>query len=134
MQSRAPRQLKDAFDSVLRAEVTRGKVHQDALDYENQVLLKASGEAKAYVETARSERAMLVKEVTGDAQRFKDLLPKYRANPALFAQQRLTETLGRVFTNAQDKIFITDAAGSPRELRLLLNRDAPKKKTEEPTP
>ena len=132
VQSRPPRQLKDAFETVLRAEVTRGKVHNAAISYENQVLSKANANAQSRLNTAESSRALLVKGVTAEAERFQDLLPKYRANPALFAQQRLTETLGRVFTNAQDKIFLTDSAnGNQRELRLLFNREAPKKKTDE---
>ena len=55
------------------------------------------------------------------------LFPYFRyrdiADPQLFAQQRLTETLGRLMTNAQDKIFMAQPAdGKRRELRLLLNR------------
>jgi hypothetical protein len=66
----------------------------------------------------------LVKDLTSRADQFLDLLPKYRANPGLFVQQRLTETLGRVFTNAQDKILVPENAnGNPRELRYNLNRE-----------
>jgi hypothetical protein len=61
------------------------------------------------------------------------LLPKYNENPSLFVQQRLTESLGRVMTNVQDKIFLTEGEnGRTKELRLLLNRELPKAKTEEP--
>jgi len=135
VQSRPPRQLKDAFDSVLRAEVARGKVLNDARSYENQVLSRASADAQSRINAAESDRVRLVNDVCSQAERFNDLLPKFRANPALFTQQRLTETLGRVFTNVQDKIFLTEAAdGNAKELRLLLNREAPKKKTEETQP
>ncbi|HWQ92796.1 MAG TPA: hypothetical protein VN673_14060, partial [Clostridia bacterium] len=59
--------------------------------------------------------------------------PKYNDNPDLFLQQRLTETLGRVLNNAQDKIFLAESAnGKPKELRLLLNPDPPKLKVEQP--
>ena len=61
--------------------------------------------------------------------------PNTSDHPALFAQQRLTETLGRVLTNVQDKIFLADSAdGKPKELRLLLNREVPKPETEETKP
>jgi hypothetical protein len=53
----------------------------------------------------------------------------------LFVQQRLTETLARVFTNAQDKIFLhQDAYGKQTELRLLLNREPPKQRNEPAAP
>ncbi len=132
VQSRPPRQLEDAFNNVLRAEVTRSKVLNEARSHENQVLSKASADAQSRVNTAESDRARLVAEISSRAEQFQELLPQYQANPDLFVQQRLTETLGRVLTNAQDKIFLTEGAdGKSKELRLLLNREAPKK-TEEP--
>ncbi len=126
IESRPPRQLQLAFASVLDAEVKRGRVLKDAQDYENRVLSRAQAEVLARVNTAESERALLVNEVRSEADRFNDLLPKFRANPELFVQQRLTETLGRVMTNVQEKIFLTESAdGKEKELRLLLNRQPP---------
>ena len=76
--------------------------------------------------------ARLVNDVASQADRFNDVVPKYRANPDLFVQQRLSETLGRVLPNVRDKIFLTEGAdGKSKELRLLLNREPPKAKTEE---
>ena len=135
VQSRPPRQLKEAFDNVLKAEVNRNKVLNDARTYENQVLSKAGADANSRVNLAESERARLVNDVSSRADQFRELLPKYRQNPGLFVQQRLTETLARVLTNVQDKIFIPESAdGKSKELRLLLNREPPKPKTEEAKP
>ena len=90
-------------------------------------LSKASADASSRTNTAASERARLVADVSSRAAQFQDLLPKYQQNPRLFVQQRLTESLGRVFTNAQDKIFLAESVnGKPKELRLLLNRETPK--------
>ncbi len=134
VQSRPPRQLEDAFNNVLRAEVTRSKVLNEARSYENQTLSKASADAQSRLNTAQSDRTRLVAEVSSRAEQFQQLLPKYLDNPNLFAQQRLTETLGRVLTNVQDKIFLTEGdSGQPMELRLLLNREPPRK-TEEIKP
>jgi membrane protease subunit HflK len=136
VQSRAPRQLKDAFDNVIRAEVTRDKLVRDALTSENQVLSRASADAQALINSAEADRTNLVNEVRSQADRFNDLLPKFRQNPSLFAEKRLTETLGRVFTNSQDKIFVTTdtgagAFGDRKELRLQFNRERPKPKAKE---
>ena len=77
----------------------------------------------------------IVQSVTSDAETFRKLLPKYEANPQLFVQQRVVETMGRVFTNATDKMYLPSSAdGKPVELRLLLNREPPKQKTEEAKP
>lgn len=131
VQSREPRQLKDAFQSVIDAEVRRGKGLNEARSYEAQVLSKASAEAQARINAAESDRARLVNDLRSQAERFNELLPRFNENPALFAQQRWTEVVGRVLTNAQDKIFVTSGK-DPKELRLLLNREPPKKTAEEP--
>jgi membrane protease subunit HflK len=128
-----PRQLKDAFDGVLRAEVNRSKVLNEARSYENQVLSKASADAQSILNLAESDRARVVNEVASQAERFRELLPQYQRNPDLFYQQRFTEAMGRSLTNLQGKIFVAqDPSGKSKELRLLLNREPPKIRTEEP--
>jgi len=135
VESRAPRQLKDAFDNVLKAEVTRNKVLDEAHIYENRTINRASADAQSAINSAESERARVVNDVSSQADRFNDILPKYRANPTLFVQQRLAETLTRVLTNAHDKIFLAESPdGNTKELRLLLNRETPKNKPEESRP
>lgn len=135
VQSIPPRQLKDAFANVLKSEVTRSKTLNDARSYENQVLSKANADAASRINRAESERVQLVNNITAEAERFNELLPKYRANPDLFVEQRLTETLGRVFTNVQDKIMVPESTdGKSMELRYLFNRELPKPKAEETKP
>jgi len=127
-----PRQVKDAFVNVLKAEVKRDGTLKQARSYENQILSRASADATSRTNLAESWRKRHVTEVSSRADQFQDLLPKFRANPSLFVQQRLTETLGRVFTNAQDKILVPEAAdGNTMEMRYLFNREPPKAKTEE---
>jgi membrane protease subunit HflK len=131
IQSRPPRYLADAFNRVLQAEQTRGKVLNEARSYENQVLSRASADAASRVNAAESERVRLVEEVASRAQQFTDLLPMYRTNTVLFVQQRLNETIARALPAVQDKFFLPDRIdGKTRELRLLLNREPPKPKTE----
>jgi regulator of protease activity HflC (stomatin/prohibitin superfamily) len=128
VQSIRPRQLKEAFDRVTDAEQKRGKVLNEARSYENQVTNRASADAESRINLAQSERARLVSDVAAQADRFQEILPQYQRQPGLFVQQRLTETLGRVLTNVQDKIFVAESVdGKPKELRLLLNRELMKK-------
>src|SRR5205807_2074307 len=101
----------------------------------NQVVSRASADSRSRTNAAESERTRLVSDVSSRADQFNKLLPQYRENPTLFVQQRLTETLGRVFTNVQDKIFVAESAdGNSKELRYLFNRELPKPKTEETRP
>jgi membrane protease subunit HflK len=129
--SRPPRQLQTAFRSVTEAEARRGKALNEARSYENQVTTGAGADARALTNAAASDRALLVNNLAGEAERFNQVLPRYRENPGLFVQQRVTETLGRVMTNAQYKVLFSDAPGGrERELRLLLNRETAKSKPE----
>ncbi len=135
VQSMPPRQLKDAFANVLKAEVNRSKVLNDARSYENQVTNRAGADAASRINVAQSQRVTFVNDVKGQAKRFNELLPKYRENPKLFVEKSLTESFGRVFTNAQDKIFLAEGTdGNPKELRLLLNRELVKPKAKETGP
>lgn len=128
VQSVRPRQLKEAFDRVNTAEQGRGKLLIAAHNYENQVTNQASADARSLVRQAQIERDQLVKDMAAQAERFQDILPQYQQRPALFIQQQLSETLGRVLTNVQDKIFVAEGAdGKPRELRLLFNRELMKR-------
>jgi membrane protease subunit HflK len=123
-QSVPPRQLRDAFNSVLRSELGRNKTLDEANSVANQTLSRASAEAQARVNKAEVDRALYVNDISSRAQQFEQLLPKYRENPKLFVQQRYTETIGRVFTNVQDKIMVPDSTGgNPKELRYILNRE-----------
>jgi membrane protease subunit HflK len=133
--SRPPLFLKADFARVTDAVQKRDNVINEARTYQNQTLSKAGADAAALINAAESERTWYVESLKAEASRFTDLLPKYRANPELFVQQRLTETLGRVMAGAQDKVFLSaNENGRARELRLLLNREPQKVKKENQTP
>jgi modulator of FtsH protease HflK len=132
-----PRQqnVRQAFDDVLKAEIDRSKKLDNARSYENTMTNRAVADAAGKINLAESERVRMVNEVSSRAQQFSELLPKYQENPTLFVQQRLMDTLGRAFTNVQDKILVPESMdGNQREIRYLINRELPKPKTEEPTP
>lgn len=125
--TRPPLSLKSDFARVSDAAQRRDNLISEARTYQNQTLSKAGAQSAALVNTAESDRTWYVESLKAEASRFNDLLPKYRANPELFVQLRLTETVGRVMTNMQDKIYLTEDAD---ELRLLLNREPQSLKSE----
>jgi len=128
-------QVKEAFDNVLRADQLREQVLNRARSDANQVLSKSSADAQSRINLAQSDRVRLVNEISSRADQFRQLLPKYRQNPGLFVQQRRTETIGRAITNVEHRIFITASPdGKPQELRVLLNEEPAKPKSEAPAP
>jgi len=117
--------LKPDFARVSDAAQKRDDLMSAARAYQNQTLSKAGAQAAALTNAAESDRTWYVEGLKAEASRFNDLLPKYLQNPELFVQLRLTETMGRMMTNVQDKIYLTEDA---EELRLLLNREPQKLK------
>ena len=131
VESRPPRQLDAEFRKVGNARDNRDKALNGARTYENEKLSRTGAEAAALTNSAEAERTRLVETTAAAAEKFKKLLPQYERSPDLFVQQRLVETLGRVFATVQEKEFLpTSADGKPVEVRLLLSRELPKPKSE----
>jgi membrane protease subunit HflK len=132
VQSRAPRQLKAVFDLVITAGQNRNKVLDDARKHQNEVLSKAESGATNIINIAETDRKARLDGLGADVERFRRLLPNYERNPDLYRQQEFVNVMGRVMTNVHDKIYIAERAdGKPRELRLQLNREPLKPRTEE---
>jgi regulator of protease activity HflC (stomatin/prohibitin superfamily) len=125
-----PLQLKLAFDRVLESEVRRSKEINDARTHENRVLSQARAEAEARKNIASTERTRLVEFVAAEVERFTNNLPAFRTNPELFFQQRKSEVLANIFTNAAEKVVTTDRGS--RTLWLQINRELPKPRTAPP--
>jgi membrane protease subunit HflK len=124
-----PRQLKERFTAVSEAGTRRGKVLNDARNYESQTINAARAEAARRKAQAQADRTLLVASLAAEAERFTHLLPQYRSNPELFVRQYRTETINRVMTNVYEKWVIP-----PGSTRIELDREAPKLKTLAPRP
>lgn len=132
VQSRAPRQLKMVFDQVITAGQNRSKALDDARKFQNEILSKAESGATNIINLAETERKARLDSLAADVERFRALRPNFERNPDLYRQQEFVKVMGRVLTNVHDKIYIAERAdGRPRELRLQLNREPLKPRTEE---
>jgi membrane protease subunit HflK len=119
-----PRFTKSAFDAALSAEIERRKAREDANAYAGRILSTAEGEANSIINAGQTDRTRLTQTVAAEAQYYQSQLPHYEADPGLFLARVQNETLSRVMTNVDDKIFLPERAdGKARELRLLLSRE-----------
>lgn len=133
MQVIPPRQLKEAFGRVTEAEIRRAKELNDARSYENQTISRGRAEAESRKNLGEAERTRLVEFVAAEVERFTNNLPAWHANRELFTQQRQSEVLRIIYTNAQEKVVAPSrGSGGNRELRLQINREPPKPKVLEP--
>lgn len=124
IQTMAPEDVREAFDAVLTAQQVAQQRISESEAYARGATNNALGQANSILNDGLTTSNQIVRTLAAESRRFEDQLPHYRANPTLFRQRLLTETLGRVHTNAQMKIFLPSRAdGKSRELRLQLNRE-----------
>jgi len=132
VQTTWPRQqnVRNAFSAVLSAQIDRDKLLQEASSYTNQVLTAAVATSNTIVNLAEAKRAQYVSDISSRATNFLSILPWYKTNKDLFVQQRFNETMGRVLTNIDEKIYVPERLdGKTRDLWLLLNREPLKPST-----
>jgi membrane protease subunit HflK len=119
-----PRQLAKAFNAAIQASVDQQNTNTQAESYMSTNMNRARAQAEAITNAAAAEYIALVKQAHTEETNFLSNLPRYKENPALFADIRQAQTLRRVFSNAQERVFLPARAdGKTRELRLLLNRE-----------
>lgn len=131
VQTTAPLDVRPAFDEVLNAQQTARTRVSEAEAYARGATNTAYGQSSQVVSEALARSNQLVKDIVADTDAFRAQRPHYEADPGLFRQRLLAQTMGRVLTNAQEKFFLPDRNdGKPRELRLQLSREPQKPKTE----
>lgn len=119
-----PRQVKAAFDAVLEAENDKRKTINTAEGEANTTLTKAQAEEDGIRNAGLADKTRIEQSAKADAAYFVARLEEFKRNPQLFRERRLTETMANVLANAQEKYFLVERAdGTPRELRVLLNRE-----------
>ncbi len=131
----APVDVLEAFNDVTRAQNQGDIKIQEAETYARGATNRAVGEASVIVGGGITASNSLVVTVAAEADRFAKLLPRYQANPDLFKRRLLAETMERVLTNAQYKLFLPERPdGKQWEVRLQLSKppEIPKKETPKP--
>ena len=118
-----PLQVKAAFEQVSTAEIERRKARDDAQAYANRIMSTSQGEAAAVVNQGKTEANRMIQQVASDSQYFTDQLPNFTANPQLFRARLQAESMSRILTNIQERVFTlpTSPDGEKSELRILLN-------------
>lgn len=105
--ARLGRELSEAFRTLRVDAGERG-------------VLNLSGEAAGRINRAKTERTAAVQEVTAEAEQFRKLLPRWRADPDLFKQLTWARTRSQIFGSGSDIETFLAPAG---QLYLELNRD-----------
>ena len=93
---KAPEEVRDAFDDVLRGRQERETRINQALAYEADVIPRARGDAQRIIEDAEAFRQARIETSTGEAQRFESVLNQYNNSPEVTRQRLYLEALEQV--------------------------------------
>ncbi len=101
---KAPEEVRDAFDDVLRGRQERETRINQALAYEADVIPRARGDAQRIIEGAEAFRQARIETATGEAQRFDTVLNEYQSSPEVTRQRLYLEALEQVLPNVSKVI------------------------------
>ena len=115
---KAPEEVRDAFDDVLRGRQERETRINQALAYEADVIPRARGDAQRIIEDAEAFRQARIETAEGEAQRFEAVLDEYESSPEVTRQRLYLEALEQFLPNVS-KIIVDPESESV----LVLGQD-----------
>ncbi|MDF2181913.1 FtsH protease activity modulator HflK [Neptuniibacter sp. CAU 1671] len=126
-EAKAPNQVQNAFDDVIKAREDEQRVKNEAESYANGIIPEARGRAQRMLEEASAYREEVIARAQGDAQRFTALLTEYSKAPDVTRERLYLDTMEKVLSE-NPKILIDVEGGNnmmylPLD-KLLQNRSA----------
>lgn len=119
-EAKPPREVKAAFDDVIKAKEDEERLKNEASAYANGIVPEARGRAQRMLEEAAAYRAKVVAEAEGEAQRFEKLLAEYQKAPQVTRERLYLDSVQRVFESSA-KVLI-DVEGGNNVMYLPIDR------------
>ena len=116
--AKPPRDVRDAFDDVVRADQDRTKLTNQAEAYAKKLVPEARGEAARVLQEAEAYKAKVVAEATGEAERFNKILTEYQKAPNITKKRLYIETMEDVLADSS-KVLIDQSSGNGNSLMYL---------------
>jgi len=118
--AKAPREVQDAFDDVVRAREDEVRLQNEAQAYANQVIPVARGQAQRMIEEAEAYKSRVVESARGEAARFTQLLTEYERAPEVTRERMYLDTVQDVMSNTS-KVMV-DVEGGNNMMYLPLDK------------
>ena len=118
--AKAPREVQDAFDDVVRAREDEVRLQNEAQAYSNQVIPVARGRAQRILEEAAAYKTRVVELARGETVRFEKLLAEYRLAPEVTRERLYLDTVQEVMSNTS-KVMV-DVEGGNNMMYLPLDK------------
>lgn len=119
-QTKAPEQVKPAFDDAIKAQQDEERLVNEAEAYARKIIPIAEGRAKRTFEEGRAYKERVILEAQGKTAKFAEILPEYQRAPQVTRERLFIDTLQDVYSNTP-KVFV-DVNGSNNVLYLPLDR------------
>ncbi len=107
-----PKDVKAAFDDVIRAKEDMERLKNQAETYANGIVPEARGMAARLTADANAFKQEVVDRAVGDASRFDAIMSEYRANPTIVRTRMYLETMESVLGKA-NKVLVEPTGASP---------------------
>jgi membrane protease subunit HflK len=119
-EAKAPNQVQDAFDDVIKAREDEQRVKNEAESYANGIIPEARGKAQRVLEEASAYKEQVVARSEGDAKRFTALLTEYEKAPDVTRERLYLDTMQEVLAG-NPKVLI-DVEGGNNMMYLPLDK------------
>ncbi len=110
-EAKPPREVKAAFDDVIKAKEDEERTKNEASAYANGVVPEARGRGQRALEEAAAYRAKVVAEAEGEAQRFQKLLTEYSKAPEVTRERLYIDAMQRWLGGSQ-KVMVNVEGGN----------------------
>lgn len=119
-ETKAPNQVQDAFDDVIKAREDEQRVKNEAESYSNGIIPEARGQAQRVLEEASAYKDQVVARSEGDAKRFSALLTEYEKAPEVTRERLYLDTMETVLADSP-KVLV-DVEGGNNMMYLPLDK------------
>ena len=106
---KAPEEVRDAFDDVLRARQERDTRINQARAFEEDIIPRAQGDAERIKEAAEAFRQARIAIAKGEAEQFTSILNEYTSSKEVTRQRLYLEAMEDVLPNINKIILSPDA-------------------------
>jgi len=110
-QTKAPEEVKAAFDDAIKAQQDEERLVNEAQAYSRRIVPIAEGRAKRVTQEAQAYKEKVILDAEGQTIKFNELLPIYRSAPQVTRDRMYYETLQKVYT-ITPKVVIDSNAGN----------------------
>jgi len=109
-QTKAPEEVKAAFDDAIKAQQDEERLVNESQAYARKIIPIAEGQAKRTFEESRAYKEQVILLAQGKAEKFLKVLPEYQRAPQVTRERLYLDTLQTVYSNTP-KILV-DGNGS----------------------